>query len=400
MAAAADRPGRVAAAWRRRGAAAAAGITFALLAPLAPAAAPAGSEALAWYQVDLVVFAYQHPSDEQVVHAFARHQDARAVALEDASAVWRPGTLAEVASTFGVWPSGPRARVLVDARVAAALDWVDARRAAERGGHTPTGAIAAALAAANTATAPGSTPPQSAVPVPGGASPAAAASVDAAPAPSPSGTAPPRPAAPPQPGTPGAAAQDTAASAAVTAQHPPPPVAAAYVTLPRDEMGLADAARRLAGDPAVQVLLVTGWRQPLGGVADDYPVRVDWPGATLHGDGQLTLRMRGGIELALDLFVPAPAPAVAAGGVPAAGGGQPPAGTAKAPAIAAGASPGPTPSWIAVHHRQRIVPGRVHYLDHPSIGCLLRVQPLAVAAADDDGPPRTRPVIGNLPPPG
>lgn len=321
-----------------------------LLVGAAPASAAVADEPLPWYQVELVLFLDR---DTDVREALIDPEAAPllpsavlALAPEPGEPL-RPRSVTELAMLWGSVDAAPRHAVVppgLDPETAELLRWLERRRSRDPGPEFLRGIERLRWTA----------PEEDAEPLPG------EAPVETPPAPRPAPRLRPR----------------------WTILDAPPPLAIpmglAFHRVPEGERFLGTAARRIDRSAGREVLAHLAWRQPFEAEAPAFPVLVvggDGATGTPELVGTVGVALRRYLHAEVDLYRAEPLPADVAGdrAVP---GPRDPAETLLLDAERdAQAEPPPGTGWVHVRQTRRMRSGELHYLDHPRLGVLLRIEP-------------------------
>ena len=177
------------------------------------------------------------------------------------------------------------------------------------------------------------------------------------------------------------------------------PMALAFREVAPEQRLLRDEVRRLERAAGYRVLAHQAWRQPFRAEAPALPVRLEADDPETEGidlAGNVGIALRRYLHARLELYRRAPVleadlPAVPVGvdAIPREGAGMEPNAIGTEPDAAGFASPPPeiTDRWIRIVHERRMRSGETHYLDHPRIAVLIRIEPFLLAEPlDEDGP--------------
>ncbi|MDZ7825601.1 MAG: CsiV family protein [Gammaproteobacteria bacterium] len=173
-------------------------------------------------------------------------------------------------------------------------------------------------------------------------------------------------------------------------------MALAFREVAPEQRLLQEEVRRLERTAGYRVLAHRAWRQPFRAEAPALPVRIrheDPVSGEIDLAGSVGIALRRFLHARLELYrrVPdvdgdrQPAPDAVSGLSPF----RQPGGEGIAPIILElpPEAPEAADGWIRIVHERRMRSGETHYLDHPRIAALIRIERFLLAEPlDEDGP--------------
>ena len=164
---------------------------------------------------------------------------------------------------------------------------------------------------------------------------------------------------------------------------PPPlaiPMSLAFHRVPEGERFLGTEARRIRRSAGREVLAHLAWRQPFEAQAPARPVLVlggEGAAGTPELVGTVGVALRRYLHAEVDLYRAEPLPVDAAPerALPGSEDASPFPEPALVGGLDAEAEPPPGTGWVHVRQNRRMRSGELHYLDHPRLGVLLRIEP-------------------------
>ena len=168
----------------------------------------------------------------------------------------------------------------------------------------------------------------------------------------------------------------------------PIPMALAFREVAPQEQLLRSEVRRLERAPGYRVLAHRAWRQPFLAEAPALPVMILGEDPATEGVdlvGSVGIALRRYLHARLELYrrVPGietdlPAPDAAVTGIDPVGPPRP-QGIESTGFGLRPAAPEVVDGWIRIVHERRMRSGETHYLDHPRIAVLIRIEPFLLA---------------------
>lgn len=320
-----------------------------LLAGAAPVVAAPADEPLPWYQVELVLFLDRGADVRETLvdpEAAPRLPLAVLALAPEPGEALRPRTASELAMLWGSVEAAPRHAVVppgLDLETVELLRWLERLR--------PTGGLEALRGLERLRW---TEPEEDVAGVPG------EAPVETPPAPRPVPRLRPR---------------------WTILDAPPPlaiPMALAFHRVPEGERFLGTEARRIARSAGREVLAHLAWRQPFEAEAPAWPVLVlggDGAAGTPELVGTVGVALRRYLHAEVDLYRAEPLPVDAAPERALPGPAEPSPFLQPGAVERLEAEPPPGTGWVHVQQTRRMRSGELHYLDHPRLGVLLRIEP-------------------------
>jgi hypothetical protein len=157
-------------------------------------------------------------------------------------------------------------------------------------------------------------------------------------------------------------------------------MALAFHRVPEGERFLGTEARRIGRSAGREVLAHLAWRQPFEAEAPAWPVLVldgDDAAGTPALVGTVGVALRRYLHAEIDLYRAEPLPVDAAPERALPGPAEAPSLPEPGPdaGLEAEAEPPRGTGWVHVQQSRRMRSGELHYLDHPRLGVLLRIEP-------------------------